>query len=288
MSKIRFVSPSQLDTYRRCSLAWYYSKIEHAREERVAGVLVLGSCVDVSVKSIVHAVRERTGIPSPADAEEECRRAWASELLAREGTPIVWGERADAAKSLEIAIGLVQAFVALPDLGQRIDRIVELDLKVDVPLVNPLTGLSEPGLRLTGILDALEKSPKTGKLRPLDWKTAASRSAWSDPREVQERLQSGLYSAAVHQLYGDAASDEMSYFVGMKTKAVTWADVDVELDETHRRRALLTAIHVAGAMSAGIRVPNPGFMCGSCSFLDRCRTWHETPASDMKRDIFAA
>src|SRR5439155_1343426 len=119
------------------------------------------------------------------------------------------------------------------------------------------------------------------KLRPLDYKTAANRAGWNDPSDIQELMQAGLYPWALHQLHGDAAADEMAYLIGFKTKEAVWEDREVVLGEPHRRRALLTALQLARAMSAGFRWPTPNFTCPSCSFRDRCRLWQDTPASDV-------
>ncbi len=283
MGDIAVLSASQVDSFRSCSLKWFFRYREKAPPESRGAALVVGSVVDVSIKEGIHLIRSGAANAGDIEAEMLFRRAWDAELASTD-VPVSWGKKGQEA-ACSVAEGLVKKYFEAEDLEERVARIVSLDLRFELPVVDPITGIERPDIRILGYLDAVERND-AGKLRALDWKTAASRSGY-DEQSLAVHLQGALYTWALKQLHGDEASDEMAFHVGLKLKASVWEDRLVTLGGEAQRRALLTVLHAHRAMRVGTAYPQPNLYCAGCSYFKRCRSWQDAPTSVLPRDVFA-
>ena len=254
MSEVRILSATHVDTHRSCSLKWHYRYVERAPEEQKSGALVVGSVVDVAVKGIVQVVHAGEAKPDDLDPVRLVLQAWDAELSALGPVPVAWDAKGPE-RALETATGLVRAYLALPDLPERVARVVGVDVPFDLEVVDPDTGKPVTSVRVRGVLDFVERRPESdGRLRALDLKTAANRGGY-DPVDLAVHLQAGIYGWALRQTHGDRAADEVAFTVGLKLKDPLWEDRSVSVGAAAQRRALLTVLHVARAMDLGIAHP---------------------------------
>ncbi|MCC6132810.1 MAG: PD-(D/E)XK nuclease family protein [Acidobacteria bacterium] len=284
MSNFRLLSASQLTCYSTCSMQWAYRYLEKAPEESRSGALVFGTALDVTVKTLVHQVRAGEATIATLKPKDVLHEAWAAETAAKPDLPIAWGEKGEAA-NLKTAEALVEAFVRLPDLEQRIARIVSVDLRFELLVRDPRTGLPIPGLGVQGILDAVERVD--GRLRALDWKTAASRAGWG-PEDLRWHVQGSVYAWALRELHGDEASDDVAFLIGLKLKEPLWEDRVAYFPKVAQDRVLLTLIAARENMDRGVPFPQPGWMCAGCGYARRCDSWQATAAVAVHYDPFAA
>lgn len=285
MSDFRLLSASQLTTYSTCTQQWAYRYLEKAPEESRAGALVLGSAVDVALKTLVHQVRAGEAAIATVKPKDLLHEAWGAETSVKPDVRIDWGEKGEPA-SLRTAEALVEAFAKLPDLEVRIARIVSVDLRFELPILDPRTGQPVPGLGVQGILDFVERDAG-GKLRALDLKTAGSRAGWS-PDDTRWHVQGSVYAWALKELHGDDASDDVAFHIGFKLKESIWEDRVVYLPAAAQRRVLLSLIAASQSMDRATPFPQKSWACPGCAYTRRCDAWQETAVIEVQRDPFAA
>jgi len=284
MSEVTILSASQVGTFTQCSLKWALRHVHRAPEERRSAALVVGSAVDVAVKSGIHLVRAGETTVDQLDTERLFREAWAGELASTPDMPIDWGRKTET-ETREAALGVTRAFLDAEDLPERIARIESLDVRFELPVLDPDTGREVPGLVLVGILDAVERTALG--LRPLDFKTASSRAGY-DESSLGTHLQGSLYVDALHRLHPESATDEMAFWIGLKLKTPVLEDRVVAITASARRRAVLTVLHAHRAMDFGIAFPQPSFLCGGCPYTQRCARWEDEIGVPQTADPFAA
>lgn len=279
MGIVRIVSASQVDTFRQCPLKWWFRHVKEEPERQRAAALLVGTVVDAAVKAAVYAVRD--GL-SP-DAEALFAKAWGDEVGATP-VPIEWPEKGEEATKAT-AHDLVVSFLARPDLTAWVGRIEAVDVRIDLPVVDPRTGREVPDLRIVGIMDLVERD-EHGKVRPLELKTAASRAGY-DADSLTRHLQLCLYSDALRRMRPNSA-DEVAVDVGLKLKTVTWERRVVTLSDGARRRAVMTVLGVARAMAAGNIFPVTSWACSGCAYEEPCQRWQDSPYALRVVDPFTA
>lgn len=288
MDTRKTISASECSTWLGCSLRHRYKYRDRAEDETRGGALVLGSVVDTAVKAGVRLVRSGEATTDAIDSKHLVDAAWSAEE-ANTSTPILWGAKGrDAA--LGTAHGLVAAFFKDPAVRERIPHFVELDVKVEVPILDPVRG-TDTGILLKGYIDAIEETKGTdGKssTRVAEFKTSATKGAYDEAGLDQIPIQVVLYNYALRRLRGEVVASEVGYFVGIKTKTPEWTLPVVRVTPDAERRALLVVQHVARAIELGVAVPSPSWMCPTCPSLVRCSSWAQTEASAIRADPFAA
>jgi len=182
---------------------------------------------------------------------------------------------------------MIEAFVRLPDLEQRIFPLAKRRSALRASRPRSPDGESRvPGLGVQGILDAVERVD--GRLRALDWKTSASRAGW-DAESLKWHAQGSIYAwASEGDSRGTAASDDVAFCIGLKLKEPLFEDRVAQFPKAARERALLTLIAAAQSMERATPFPHPGWMCNGCAFSRRCDAWQSTARIDVRRDPFAA
>ena len=284
MGTVTVLSASQVGMYSTCSLKWSFRYRDRAPEEHRSAALVVGSVVDTAIKIGIHLVRSGEVPIDQLDSEQIFRDAWAAELAVSPDVPIDWGKKGEE-QQRATALAVSKAFLDAEDLSERIGRIHSLDVRFELPVIDSDSGEAVPGLALVGIMDAIERTDRG--LRPLDYKTAASRAGY-DEVSLSTHLQGSLYVAALHQLHPSQATDEMAFQVGLKLKQPLVIDRLVEISPAARKRALLTVLHAHRAMDLGVAYPQPSFLCGGCCYRRRCASWQLRATSPRNRDPFAA
>jgi hypothetical protein len=285
MSEVRVISATMVDTIRTCPLKARYRYVERLPERQKSGALVLGIAVDVAAKHIVHGLRGGHIQHGAVDVEGILREAWNQELAAAKDIEIVWGERGSEEKGRATAVALLAAFANLPDLRQRVARIVDVDVRFQIPIPDPVTGRARDDVAVQGILDFVERLPD-GRVRALDLKTASSRAGY-EPDDLAVHLQGALYCVALRAQYGDRASDQFAVLLGLKLKVPVIEDRVVTLGASAQRRALLTALHAKRLLDLGISYPVRNWGCPSCAYARPCAAWQDSMTAQLRHDPFA-
>ena len=179
----------------------------------------------------------------------------------------------------------MRQYLSREDIQDLAGRL-ELDVRLERPLVDHDLGIHLPDITLVGILDAVEHLPD-GRVRPLDWKTAASKQGYS-PASLAQHFQGSLYCWLLGRDREGQASARLSLHVGYKTARPNWQEYEVELGRDAQQRALRTVEAVYRAMESGWAFPEPSFLCGGCPYRDRCRSWTGSPTPEAHHDLFAA
>lgn len=284
MGSVSILSASQVGTFQQCSLKWAYRYRHRVPPESRSAALVVGSAVDVAVKAAFHAVKSGEVSIESLDSGRLFEEAWEGELKADPAVPIDWGKKGEAGQR-ETALAVTRAFLDAEDLEERIQRIKVLDFRFDLPVLDPDTGAAVPNLRIVGILDAIEETE--AGLRPLDWKTAASRAGY-DETSMATHLQGSLYVDALRRIHPKEASGEFALAIGLKLKSPVIEDRVVTISQAARRRAILTVLHAHRAMLMGLAFPQPSFLCGGCPYQRRCGQWQAHANAPVRADAFAA
>ena len=282
MGDIAILSASQVGTFQQCSLKWRFRYREKAPEEKRSSALVVGSVVDTAVKNGIHMLKSGEVLVERLETERVFDEAWVAEL-ASTSVPIDWGKTGEDALR-ETALGVTRAFLDAEDLPARADRIEALDVRFELPVLDPRSGQEVPGVRVMGILDAVERTE--AGLRPLDFKTSASRAGW-DEQSLATHLQGSLYLDALHRLYPDEATGEVAFWIGLKLKTPVLEDRIATITEAARRRAMLTVLKAHDAMQTGIAFPQPSFLCSGCPYQKRCSRWQDAVAPTPIRTVDA-
>lgn len=283
MSRMKLLSASQVNGFRTCPLRWHYRYRERAPEESRSGALVVGSVVHAALAMGIHELRSgetRLEELSPGLLFE---KAWDAEIDTV-NVPITWGSKGEEAAKTT-AEGLVSAFLNAEDLRERVARIVDLDVKFEIPVVDPTTDREVPDLRLVGFLDGIERR-EDGKLVVWEAKTAASRAGY-DESSLAVHLQAGLYAHALQYLHGDDASEDVHFRLGLKLKDPVWEDRLVTFGASARKRVLMTVLEVKRAMDSGVAYPSPGWACSGCAYSKRCSGWQHQMVVRPSVDVFA-
>jgi hypothetical protein len=286
MSTVRVISPTMIDTIRTCPLKAHYRYVQRLPERTKSGALVLGIAVDVAAKHLVHGLRSGEMKFGAIDAGAVLERAWSEELRKAKDVEIVWGERGSEEKSRATALALLGAFGQLPDLPQRVERIIDVDVRFEIPVPDPATGRPREDVAVQGILDFVERLPD-GRYRALDLKTSSSRAGY-EPEDLAVHLQGAIYCVALRQRYGELAADQFAVLLGLKLKMPVIEDRVVTLGASAQRRALLTALHAKRLLDLGISYPVRNWGCPTCPYAGPCAAWQDGPSAQLRYDPFAA
>jgi len=277
MSDVRIISASQVNAFRLCPLQWWFRHIAKEPELRRAAPLVVGSVVDQCIKAAIFDVRDGLVV----DAGGLFERAWKGEVEGSKA-PIAWGEKGEEAAKATTR-DLVGAFLGRPAFKPWVDSVDSVDVRIDLPVVDPRTGQELSHLRLVGVIDIVERD-EHGLVHPMEIKTGANRSLLS---ELEGHTQLALYSDSLRRMR-EGVSDEVSVELGVKTKVVAWERRVVAMSESARRRAVLTTMAVARAMDLGSVFPVSSWACGGCPHREACDRWQDDAITLRSFDPFAA
>lgn len=191
----RAFSPSRLQTYSDCGLAYYLSKIERV-PQREAHWFGHGTSVHDTIEAYERSLRTLT----PAEAEEIFHAAYdreAAEALERQPNENMWmvGGRmkraTDQAKRRELGLTHALDYMRLHPAD---DAIRPAELVPGEPAIEVGFELDFEGVRVIGYIDCIMEERSTGRLMPEDWKTGK--------KVPGDRYQLGTYKHAIEQLTG--------------------------------------------------------------------------------------
>lgn len=244
---LEHLSVSQLTTYLGCPRRYAYRYVEKAPPERRSSALAFGIALHETLRWLLEH-RMSGDTPGWDAARLAFRQAW-DDAVAPGGFEESAEELAELGRRGE---QLVHAYlehdqVLVPD---------DVEARVVVDLVDPRTGrpLDVP---LLGYVDALAGSTV------VEFKTAARKaSPW------KWRLQLAAYSIAFRKQRGSRPTMRVVQLV--KTKEPQVVVDDVRLTDADEAWFVELAAEVLTGIRSGVFFPNPGWMCRSCEFRDRC------------------
>jgi len=255
MTGRRYLSWSQLNSYRGCPRRWFYSHVEGLEPEFVSSALLLGSAFHSAVQH--HYEQQLIGQPASLDQLGEVfRQAWKAE--SGEIT-VRYAKDEDEQSTQYTGIRMIEAFgkselATLPGTVIAIEETFTGPIHPDMPdlvMRIDVAWQNDDGLHL------------------MDLKT--SRSRWSHAKVDESAEQLLLYQTLASQLAPDQA---MHLHFGVVTKAKSPAVQMLDMPATSDRdkQAVVDLmLPVWNAMKAGVDFASPSPMsCATCGYQSRC------------------
>jgi putative RecB family exonuclease len=245
----RTLSPSKVNAFTNCPLAFRFSQIEHLPEPP-SPPAVKGTLVHAALEGLFwhHPAGERT--PDAASAELE--RAWHEIQDDEEFAELALGpEEADAFFS--DARTLVANYFLLEDPNRP--RAVGVELGVETTV---------EGMRLRGIIDRLDVEPD-GSLIVVDYKTGRA------PSERYERGSLGgvqTYALLCESLLGRTPAEVRLLY--LRQPLAISSKASEQTIRGQRRRAVAVWSAIERACGTEDFRPNVGPLCDHCHFKTSC------------------
>lgn len=254
MTGRRYVSWSQLTSYRSCPRKWFFSHVEALEPEFVASSLLFGSAFHAAVQ--YHYEHQLIGQSvSAAQLCDAFQTAWKAERGERQ---VRYSKDETEDTITELASRMLAAF-SESSLAQPEGSLIAIE--------ETLTGTVHPQMPdLLARVDVIWQSDDGFHL--MDVKTSKCR--WSDSKLTDQADQLLLYSQLVEQLTG---RDDLQLHFGIVTKAKSPATqlLPVEFNPQRSDNTLKMMLPVWNGMKAGIDYANPNpLTCSTCPFKSRC------------------
>jgi putative RecB family exonuclease len=256
-----YISPSRLNLWIRCPLAFKFRYIDGIRTPPTTN-LFLGKAVHAALE---HFYRQRqAGVDLTATMViEQLHGSW--DLLVVE-EDMQFSSVQEEVDLKQQSCGLVTEY--LRRLPANESRPTAVEASAECPLVDPVTG-ENLGMPLLGILDLVLPGANGSVI--CDFKTA-SRS--SSPVEILHEVQLTAYA----YLYRQATSNtegglEIRSLIKTKTPKVESHRFPSRTD-AHMRRFFLLVRAYLDALHSGKYVYRPGLLCSMCDYREgACGSW---------------
>ena len=256
-----YISPSRLNLWLRCPLAFKARYIEGIRTPTTPALFV-GTRVHDALE--LHYRHRQLGIAMDASRiVQHVTESW-DEAIAAEDMQL---DSADESQQLkQQAAGLVQAYLAQVD--DQEPRPIAVETSLEIPLVDPTTG-EDLGIPLLGVVDLILDD--TAGPRICDFKTAAKSAA---PFEVTHEIQLSSYAYLFRQATGRKEGGlEIRSLIKTKTPKVEFHQHAARSD-VHFSRLFSVIRAYLDDLDSGRFVFRPGFACMMCDYCDdHCREW---------------
>lgn len=257
MTKRPHWSYSQLNTYLRCPLQYYFQYIIGLPRPFVPTGLALGSSIH-SALAYYHS-HLQAGSPVPADeVYQSFRDAWQTRMT-HENIRFQDDENED--EILAQGIGLLQTYLQEPPP----ENIVAVEQEMIAPLITSNGEVLEKPL--VAVADLIRRD--ANGLQIDDFKTSSR--AYSD-LEGETSLQASCYAHMAHEVFGEFP--RFQYTVLIKTKKPRVQRIEVTRTTDHLERLGDLVQTVERAVEAEIFYPvETPLNCSSCPFRKPCREW---------------
>ena len=256
-----YISPSRLNLWLRCPLAFKARYIEGIRTPTTPALFV-GTRVHDALE--LHYRHRQLGIAMDTSRiVQHVTESW-DEAIAAEDMQL---DSADESQQLkQQAAGLVQAYLAQVD--DQEPRPIAVETSLEIPLVDPTTG-EDLGIPLLGVVDLILDD--TAGPRICDFKTAAKSAA---PFEVTHEIQLSSYAYLFRQATGRKEGGlEIRSLIKTKTPKVEFHQHAARSD-VHFSRLFSVIRAYLDDLDSGRFVFRPGFACMMCDYCDdHCREW---------------
>jgi len=256
-----YVSPSRLNLWLRCPLAWKLRYLDGVRTPTTPA-LFLGQRCHAGLEAYYR--HRMLGVTLSADDVVSRMEAGWTDAVAE--AAIEFDSAAGEAALKTQAGDLVRAY--LQQLPADEPRPLAVEATMEAPLVDPASG-EDLGIPLLGIADLVlpgEEGPTI-----VDFKTS-SRSA--PPFEVTHEVQLTSYAWLYRQLTGrQEASLEIRSLIKTKTPKIEAHCYPARTDK-HFRRLFAIVREYLDALDARRFNYRPGWGCSMCDYREQeCRAW---------------
>jgi putative RecB family exonuclease len=256
-----YVSPSRLNLWLKCPLAFRLKYIDGIREPTTPA-LFLGKAVHASLEQY-YRHRHLGFALARLDLSRRLLETW-GELVDAES--MVFETVAEEQACQRQAIDLVAAYLFAVPAAEP--KPLAVEVSVEAPLIDPATG-EDLGIPLVGIMD-LVLDDEAGPLIA-DFKTAARSS---EPLEISHEVQLSCYSYLFrHASLIQEAGLEIRSLVKTKVPQVHFHRYSAR-GEQHFGRLFAVIRAYLDDLDSGRFVFRPGMGCSWCDFRDtHCRSW---------------
>ena len=250
-----YISPSRLNTWLRCALAFKLRYIDGIRSPPSKSMFV-GKMVHAGLE--VFYRHRQLGMTLPAgDVVQRMDACW-DPLAAEDG--LEFKDSAEEAKLRTQSAHLVSAYLAQLPADEPAPTTVET--KLEAPLVDPFTG-EDLGIPLLGVVDLVVESDD-GPL-VCDFKTSARSGS---PVEILHEVQLTAYAYLFRQLADEIeAGLEIRSLIKTKVPKIEYHRYAARTDSHFRRFFQIVRQYLDDLNRAGF-VYRPGFGCTMCDFRD--------------------
>jgi len=256
-----YVSPSRLNLWLKCPLAFRLKYIDGIREPTTPA-LFLGKAVHASLETYYR--HRHIGVAVTGEKlSRNLLETW-GELVDAE--TMVFESAAEEQTCQRQAVELVAAYLGAIPASEP--KPLAVEVSVEAPLVDPATG-EDLGIPLVGIMD-LVLAEEAGPLIA-DFKTAARSS---EPLEISHEIQLSCYSYQYrHASPVEEAGLEIRSLVKTKVPQVHFHRYPAR-DERHFGRLFAVIRAYLDDLDTGRFVFRPGMGCSWCDFRETlCRSW---------------
>ncbi|QDU59570.1 PD-(D/E)XK nuclease superfamily protein [Planctomycetes bacterium Pan216] len=253
-----YVSWSAINTYRQCSLRYYFKYIEGLPEETVSSSLVFGAAIHACFEHHFNELMAGSSSPGLDDLLEAFWGAWRDR---NEEAEIVFAKNEDLEAVRKLALRVLSAFKQ-SDLANPLGTIIGIE--------EELRGALLPGVPdLLARVDLLTET--SDSLIVTDFKTAKSRWSTHQAEDAGEQLL--LYSELAKEL-APGKRLRLAFAVITKTTKPVAERCPVSIDADRLTRTRRIVERVWKAIEAGHFFPSPSpIACGSCPYRAPCRRW---------------
>ena len=249
-----YISPSRLNTWLKCPVAFKMRYIEGIRS-RTTPSLFLGKAVHAGLECFYR--HRQVGVDLEAsDVVQRLDACWEA-LIAEDNMTFVSTD--DESKLKDKAVELIRAY-----LGQRGDEPAPMAVETTLQesLIDPFTG-EDLGIPLLGIVDLIV--PGDDGAVVVDFKTAAKSGPPTEKvHEIQLSAYSYLYRAATRQIESGL---QIRSLVKTKTPKIEYREYPARTDSQLRRFFQIVRAYLDD-LDRGQFIHRPGFGCMMCDFSD--------------------
>jgi len=260
MTGRRYLSWSQLNSYRACPRRWFYSHVEGLEPEFVSSALLLGSAFHTAAQH--HYEQQLIGQPLSQD----------------QLTEIFHQAFKDEAGDAKVRYGKTDSEQAVKDTGVRmLEAFAKSELAMlagsVIAIEETLSGAIHPDMPdLVARIDIAWQADDGVHL--MDLKTSKSR--WSLAKVDESCEQLLLYQTLASQLVPDQPV-HLSFGIVTKAKSPAVQKLDVPTITAKRSNEVIDVmLPVWNSMKAGNDFASPSPMsCATCGYQSRCPAYHK-------------
>ena len=245
-----YISYNQIHLYQSCPQKYFFSYIEEIKtpinEKVFLGILF-------------HSVLEyyfNKKIKNQNVDEEMVKSDFLEKYESfQNDKEIIW--QSSKEKVSQRGISFIHYF--LHEMAPSIDPLmVERELEVE---------LSEPGIKLKGIIDLVETD-----FSITDFKTTTSK--WSNDRLNRSFLQMVIYKYLFEQSFGTVNSKlKLKILYSKNSNSVKHQEIDLKSKDVDLLEMFKIINYVADNISKGIFYKNESYQCGFCDFKEICKNY---------------
>ena len=250
-----YISPSRLNTWLRCPLAFKLRYVDGVRSPPSKSMFV-GKMVHSGLECFYR--HKQLGVTLPAGVVVQRMDACWEPLAADDGLELK--DSAEEAKLRSQSASLVAAY--LTQLSDDEPAPTTVETRLEAPLVDPFNG-EDLGIPLLGVVDLVVDSDD-GPL-VCDFKTSARSGS---PVEIMHEVQLTAYAYLFRQLSGKTeAGLEIRSLIKTKVPKIEYHRYAARTDSHFRRFFQIVRQYLDDLNRAGF-VYRPGFGCTMCDFRD--------------------